>query len=155
MEENRCSIPMGMQFSVIYRSFRRQMDVLLAEHGLTGPQIGILGRLSYLESRSDEVNQRDVENAAHMSHAAVTDILKRLEAKGFIRITPSTLDKRSKCLRTTEKAKALHERIESLDRQVFDFLCHGMSISQRESFESAMSIMMKNATATKGSSEEE
>ena len=144
-------MPVGMQFSVIHRSFRRQMDVLLAEHDITGPQLGILGRLAYLETQSGEVNLRDVENAAHMSHAAVTDILKRLEVKGFIRVTQSALDRRSKCLHTTEKAKTLYESLDTLDKQVFDSLCQGMGDTQRETLEEAISIMLKNATAAKGS----
>ena len=151
MKENICKMPVGMQFSVINRSFRRQMEILLAEHGITGPQIGVLGRLSYLERQGVEVNQRDVEKAAHMSHAAVTDILKRLETKDFIRVTPSTLDKRSKCLHTTQKAKALYESLDTLDKQVFDSLCQGMDAREREALTSAMGIMLKNATATKGS----
>ena len=155
MEESRCKMPVGMQFSVIHRSFRRQMDVLLVEYGITGPQLGVLGRLSWLETQGAEVNQRDVENAAHMSHAAVTDILKRLEAKDLIRVTPSTLDRRSKCLHTTEKAKALYESLDTLDKQVFDCLCQGMDDTQRKTLEDAMSIMLKNATAKKGSTEEE
>ena len=155
MEESRCKMPVGMQFSVIHRSFRRQMDVLLAEHDITGPQLGILGRLAYLETQSGEVNLRDVENAAHMSHATVTDIIKRLEAKDFIDVTPSASDRRSKCLRTTGKARALYESIHTLDSQVFDCLCQGMDAPQREVLEDAMSIMLKNATAKKGSTEEE
>ena len=154
MEEENCRIPMGMCFSVIHHSFRCQMDELLQEHELTGPQLGLLGQLHHLENSGAEVNQRDVENAAHLSHTTVTEMLKRLEGKGFIVSRPSEKDKRSKCLQSTGKAKALHESIHQLDEKVFAMLCQGLTESQRTELETILRVMFKNALAMKGSMEE-
>ena len=155
MEDEISRLPMGMCFSVIHHSFRCRMDELLRERELTGPQLGLLGQLHHLEKLNTEVNQRDVENAAHLSHSTVTEMLKRLESKGFIVSGPSEKDKRSKCLHTTDKEKALHESIHQLDRKVFDRLCQDLSETQRAEFETILRVMFKNALAMKGSMEEE
>ena len=155
MEEENCKMPMGMCFSVIHHSFRCRMDELLREVELTGSQLGLLGQLHHLEKLGGEVNQRDVENAAHLSHTTVTEMLKRLESKGFIVSSPSERDKRSKCLHTTDKERALHESIHQLDEQVFERLCLDLTEQQRTELETIMRVMFKNAIAMKGSMEEE
>lgn len=155
MEDENSNVPMGMCFSVIHHSFRCQMDELLREYELTGPQLGLLGQLHHLEKLRREVNQRDVENAAHLSHTTVTEMLKRLEGKGFIVSHPSNKDKRSKCLHTADKAKALHESIHQLDEKVFDMLCRNLTDAQRMEAETILRMMFKNALAMKGSMEEE
>ena len=155
MEEENCKMPMGMCFSVIHHSFRCRMDELLREYELTGSQLGLIGQLHHLEKLGGEINQRDVENAAHLSHTTVTEMLKRLEGKGFIVSSPSERDKRSKCLHTTDKARALHESIHQLDEQVFERLCLDLTETQRAELETITRVMFKNAIAMKGSMEEE
>ena len=135
----------GMRFSVIHRVFRKRMDELLSEYELTGPQLCVLGQLSRLSAENGEVNQREIENAVHLSHASVTAMLQRLVSKGFIESCRSESDKRSKSLRLTDKAEALHESIFALDAQVFDSLCGGMSGAQREQMRELLDIMLRNA----------
>ena len=133
------------------------MDALLSEYDLTGPQLCVLGQLARLAADGTEVNQRDIENAVHLSHASVTAMLKRLEVKGFIESCRSEADKRSKCLRLTEKTETLHESIFALDAQVFDSLCVGMSDGQRNQMCELLNIMLSNAMlyGRKGNLEEE
>ena len=147
----------GMRFSVIHRVFRKRMDALLSEYELTGPQLCVLGQLSRLSAENGEVNQREIENAVHLSHASVTAMLQRLVSKGFIESCRSESDKRSKCLRLTGKAEALHDSIFALDAQVFDSLCDGMTEPQRELLRELLDIMLNNAMVSckKGSMEEE
>ena len=147
----------GMRFSVIHRVFRKRMDALLSEYDLTGPQLCVLGQLARLSEDGGEVNQRGVESAVHLSHASVTAMLQRLESKGFIESARSGVDKRSKCLRLTEKAEALHESIFALDTQVFDSLCEGMTQAQRGQMCELLNRMLNNAMLyeKKGSMEAE
>ena len=143
MDESR--LPVGMRFSIISRFYRRQMDELLREHELTGAQLGVLGRLHKLESCCKaEINQRELEGAAHLSHAAMTEILRRLKGKGFIESSSSRIDRRSKCLRTTEKAARFHEEIDRLDGQIFEELCLGLSEEQRAAIVPILDIMLCN-----------
>ena len=154
---NTEKISAGMRFSVIHRVFRKRMDAVLSEYDLTGPQLCVLGQLARLSADGGEVNQRDIENAVHLSHASVTAMLQRLEGKGFVVSARSDADKRSKCLRLTDKAEALHESIFALDAQVFDSLCEGMTQAQREQMCELLNMMLNNAVlyGKKGRLEEE
>ena len=148
-----CHLPVGLRFSILHRSFLKQLDRLLQEKGLTGVQFGVLGQLRRLEeSGQREINQRDLENAAHVTHPTMTEILKRLEKQGFVTCEPSARDRRFKSIRSTGKALALRCETEELDERVFRRLTQGLSESEIASLLSAMDKMIENAAccAAKG-----
>ena len=80
------SVPKGLRFAILQKTIRRQMDEYVRETGLTGTQVGVLGELGRLERESaDEVTQKALEAAAHVTHPTMTELLKKLEKKGFVR----------------------------------------------------------------------
>ena len=88
-------LPMGFRFSMLHRAFRRRMDAMLSEKDLTGVQFGVLGALDRLSHEGEtEISQRRLEEATRISHATMTDILRRLEKKDFIRCEQSSRDRR-------------------------------------------------------------
>ena len=112
-------LPYGMRFSILGRTFKRQLDQRLLEKDLTGVQLGVLKELERLEaSGAAEVNQRDLENASHVTHPTMTEILKRLERKGFIRCCQSSHDRRHKCIFSTEKARQLQQEMSYMDSAI-------------------------------------
>ncbi len=158
MEEFEEEMPVGMRFSIISRAIRRQMDELLRDYDLTGPQLGILGRLHYLEAHGkQEINQRDLEKATHLSHTTVTEMIKRLESKNFIKVVPSSIDRRSRCISSTGRADALHEGLDRCDKEAFERLCEGLTEEQIDSAMQTIDVMLANAIKIigKGSMEEE
>ena len=44
-----CEIPIGARFSILHRSFRRRIDELIGEQGLTGVQGFVLCELHRME----------------------------------------------------------------------------------------------------------
>ncbi len=55
-------MPIGLRFSLLHRSFKKQLDERLKEKELTGVQFGVLGQLDRLErSGQEEVYQKDLE----------------------------------------------------------------------------------------------
>ena len=146
-----CEMPMGLRFSIVSRAFKKRTDELLKEKELTGVQLGVLGQLRHLELTGlSEIRQRDLENAAHLGHPTMTEIIKRLEKKGFVECGVSPTDRRSKAIRSTPRAEALHLELEQVDRLVFDSLCQGMSPEDQQRLLSAMDLMLKNAFTTMG-----
>ena len=74
-------MPIGLRFSLLHRSFKKQLDEQLKEKELTGVQFGVLGQLGRLErSGQGEVYQKDLELATHVTHPTMTEIIKRLHA---------------------------------------------------------------------------
>ena len=82
-------LPIGLRFSLLHRSFKKQLDEQLKEKELTGVQFGVLGQLGRLErSGQGEVYQKDLELATHVTHPTMTEIVKRLE-KGDVPLDAS------------------------------------------------------------------
>lgn len=139
-------MPMGLRFSVISRSFKRQLDGLLKEKELTGVQFGVLGQLGRMEhGGSAGVTQRDLENASHVTHPTMTEILKRLEKKGFILCRPGESDRRCKLISSTEKARALDEELRTADERVFASLTVGLSEEETRELIRLTDVMLKNS----------
>lgn len=140
------NMPFGLRFSLLHRSFRRMMNARLSEEDLTGVQFGVLGELHRLEKSGwTEIKQRDLENASHVTHPTMTEIIKRLEKKGFICCRASLSDRRQKLISTTDKAHSLSQEIDRIDKEVFSRLCRGLSPAQVEEFLNTMNVMLKNA----------
>lgn len=139
-------MPYGLRFSIIGRTFKRQLDTQLVEKELTGVQLAVLKELGRLESSGiPEVNQRDLENASHVTHPTMTQILKRLERKGFISCCQSSLDRRSKRISSTNKALELRQELDELDEAIFNRLCQGLSEEQIALILPMTDIMLENA----------
>ena len=138
-----CEIPIGARFSILHRSFRRRIDELIGEQGLTGVQGFVLCELHRMEMAGlEEINQRDLERATHLSHPTLNEIIKRLEAKGFVSCRVSTRDRRSKCIVSAPMAGEVFRCMDSLDRTVFDELCRGLSEEQTAEFLNTTDIML-------------
>ena len=140
-----CDIPVGLRFSILHRSFMKQLDRLLQEKGLTGVQFGVLGQLRRLEAEGQEVNQRDLENATQVTHPTMTEIVKRLEKQGFVRCEPSVRDRRYKSIRSTERAASLSGETEKLDGRIFRELTQGLSEEEIRSLLAVTDKMLANA----------
>ena len=139
-------LPYGMRFSILGRAFKRQLDQRLLEKDLTGVQLGVLKELERLEDTGvAEVNQRDLENASHVTHPTMTEILKRLERKGFIRCCQSSLDRRHKCISSTEKARQLRQELSHMDSAILAQLSRGLSQQQLETLWEILDVMLDNA----------
>ena len=139
-------MPVGLRFSLLHRAFRRRMDELLSERDLTGVQFGVLGALVRLEKDGrTEISQSALEERTRVSHATMTELLKRLEKKEFLRCEQSPRDRRFKIIRPTEKAYALINELAELEDETFSWLCTGLSPEQVESMLSATDQMLRNA----------
>lgn len=141
-----CEMPMGMRFSIIARAFRGELDRRLREQELTGVQFAVLGQLMDLEREGlEEINQRCLERANHVTHPTMTEIIKRLEKKGYITCTPGKSDRRVKSVRSTDKARQLSDIIEQTDWEVAELLSRGLSPEQKLQLTEITGIMIENA----------
>ena len=119
-------MPIGIRFSLLHRSFKRQLDERLKEKELTGVQFGVLGQLGRLErTKQGEIFQKDLEAISHVTHPTMTEILKRLEKQGFISCHPGTKDR------------------------IFAKLCTGLSGEQISSLIAMTDVMIENAGCTR------
>lgn len=148
-------MPMGLRFSLLHRAFIKQLNERLQEQGLTGVQFGVLSQLRRLRrAGQEEINQRDLEEATHVTHPTMTEIVKRLEKQGFVKCAPSERDRRFKCIRPTEKAAALQQELDELDDSIFRELCRGLSADETAQLTDYIDRLLKNAWPCRGQQEE-
>ena len=138
-------VPVGFRFSVMHRAMKRQIDEYMKSEGLTGVQLFVLGELIQLEKSGTEVNQRHLEERSRVTHPTMTDILKRLEKKGYILCSRSETDRRNKCIASTDRALGLRQKLEEADELAFGRLCEGLSGEQIAQMDAITQIMAANA----------
>lgn len=142
----RHALPKGLRFAILQKTIRLQMDDYVRDLGLTGTQFGVLGALSRLEYEgSGEVTQKALEDAAHVTHPTMTELLKKIEKKGFVTCRTSSVDRRCKVIASTEKARALHQAIGEFDERVFAELCRGVSAEEVDALLRITDVMLENA----------
>ncbi len=142
------ALPLGVRFSLLHRAFKRKMDAMLSEKELTGVQFGVLASLVRLEREGkSEISQRELEQVSRVSHATMTELLKRLEKKGFIRSEQSSRDRRFKCLSATEKALGLEGEVAQLEQETFAWLTRGLNDAQISELLATTDVMLENAWA--------
>ena len=138
------TMPFGLKIAILNRAFRKRMDEKAAALGLTSVQLRVLGSISRLEEREEEVHQNDLERLEHVTHPAMTKLLQRLKAKGMIRCAPSARDRRYKQIHCTGRSAGIHRMILEQDAEVFDELCRGLSAQQREQLVDLVDLLLKS-----------
>lgn len=126
-------IPTGRRFAIIDRAFKYRLEKKAEQLGLTAVQLRVLGVLSRLEaSGAEEIHQRDLEQAEQVTHPTMTEMIKRLEKKGFVVCSTSTADRRFKRIRCTESSRYLYEELEKEEEKIAEELCQGLSATDRD-----------------------
>lgn len=126
-------MPFGLKIAIINREFRKRLDDKAGALGLTSVQLRVLGSISRLEAAGEtEIHQNDLECLEHVTHPAMTKMLQRLEAKGFVRCVPSARDKRFKKVTCTEQSAEIYKMILAQDAEVFQELCRTLSEEERQ-----------------------
>lgn len=138
------AMPFGLKIALLDRTFQKKMDERARALGLTSVQLRVLGSLSRLEAAGKgEIHQNDLERIQYVTHPAMTKLLQRLEAKGFVECLPGTRDRRYKRVTCTERSRGIHQLILEQDREVFEDLCRDLTPDQRQKFAELTDLLLK------------
>lgn len=139
------SMPFGLKMALLDRAFQKKMDERAGEMGLTAVQLRVLGSVSRLEAAGKtEIHQNDLERIQHVTHPAMTKLLGRLEAKGFVRCLPSAQDRRYKVVSCTERSAGIHKMILEQDHQVWEELCRPLTPQQTQELARLMDLVLED-----------
>lgn len=137
-------MPFGLKIAIINRAFRKKLDEKAEAMGLTSVQLRVLGSISRLEAAGEtEIHQNDLERLEHVSHPAMTKLLQRLEAKGFIRCVGSAKDRRYKKITCTEQSAGIHHMILAQDQEVFEEICRNLTQTQKQELSLLADLLLK------------
>jgi len=118
-------------------SWQRHIRAALAPHDLTHVQYVLLASLTWMD-RTNPVSQRDLAQHAELDVMMTSQVLRALEAKGYIHREPHPDDGRAMALHPTargiELANVATRDVESADTAYFDAL----TLTERESLLAAL-----------------
>lgn len=121
----------GHYFKTLHFIMEQIMNRQMEELDLTASQGHIIG---FLGHRPEAPCARDMEVFFDLSHATVSGLLSRMEAKGFVEIRPDEKDRRVKRIYLLEKGRACSERIEECVRDNETRMVEGFTPQEQELF---------------------
>ncbi|MBR3767146.1 MAG: MarR family transcriptional regulator [Clostridia bacterium] len=99
----------GPLIKLLNKEFEQLHSEKAKSMGLTPAQLFVLHYIA--KNRCDGICHRDIEKQFDLSHATVSGIISRLEAKGFITCSSSENDRRFKNIDITQKAKCCEDEM--------------------------------------------
>lgn len=101
--------------------------------------------IRYLAQRKDEdVFQKDLEEFFSVRRSTMSNIVLRMEQKGFLTREPVASDRRLKKLVLTEKGENLHAMMESIVFQMEEKLTAGFSEEEKETLFRLLEKLRRN-----------
>lgn len=116
--------------------------------GLTITQVLVLKCL--LRQDGEPVYAVDLHRRLGTSKAALSAALKNLHEQGFLDITSCPGDDRKKQIRPTDKALALHDRIEQQLTALEQRACRGLTAEQMDTMRLCLEKMLQTPNGPEG-----
>lgn len=120
-------------------------DQEMRPYGVTHSQWTTLAQLSRSTTRS--MTQADLAQLLGVGRVAVSRMIDRLEANGFVTRCTGTEDRRVNLISLTSRADDILERMTKVSRRLNRLLQDGLSQEQIDGMEHALATMKRNARA--------
>lgn len=120
----------GPLIRMLENAIEQKMNNDVSQMELTSAQMFTLHFLCKNEKK--EICQKDIEAFFALSHATVSGIISRLEAKGFLESVSAEDDRRKKLIRATEKAKKYDSAMAERINETEDLLLKNFSGQEKE-----------------------
>jgi len=144
--EEKDNIPPGRYVGMVSNLLRRQIDKTFAEYPCSGAENGVIsfivGSLKDVPER--DIFQKNVEAEFNLRSPTASEMIKNLEAKGFLVRESIEGDARKKKLIPTEKALEHFEQIGKGLHQVEEILCKDLTQEEIETYKSISRKMLEN-----------
>ena len=115
----------GLALWHVTNAWQRQIRTVLVRHELTHVQFVLLSSLTWMD-RSDPITQRMLAEFAGTDVMMTSQVIRALEAKGYVTRNPHPADKRAVTVAPTPEGIALANRanvdVEAADRNYFGSL---------------------------------
>lgn len=116
----------GLLFIRVYNKWHSTITQELKKLGITHPQFVVLTSLNFLSQSNDNVSQVNISKMADMDVMSVSQIIKGLEKKDFIKRIPNPNDSRANAVTLLPKGQEIVEIalpiVENIDDNFFSVL---------------------------------
>ncbi|MDR1242957.1 MAG: MarR family transcriptional regulator [Deltaproteobacteria bacterium] len=118
----------GLIFIRVYNKWHAAIKNALRKIGITHPQFVVMTVLNFLEQSEEFVSQARIAKMADMDVMSVSQIIRGLEAGGYLARTPNPKDTRANAIRLLEKGREAVRLalplVEQIDDDFFGALLH-------------------------------
>ena len=122
----------GSQIKVLSNLIRREIDTCVCGKSTDEPTGNNMFIIRYLAQRKNEdVFQKDLEEFFSVRRSTMSNIVLRMEQKGFLIRQPVSCDRRLKKLILTKKGENRHAMMESIVLQTEEKLTLGFSEEEK------------------------
>lgn len=133
----------------IVRAFINKQDVDIPENIFPSPtQFQIIECI--LESKNQEINQKDLESILNLRRATISGVLQTMEKSNLIKRITNENDIRTKKIILNEKTKELFERKRKIIENTEKKIVRNISQEDLETFLKVLNIMKENVKEEEG-----
>lgn len=133
----------------IVRTFINNKDVTIPENIFPSPtQFQIIECI--IESKDQEINQKDLEKRLNLSRATISGVLQTMEKKNLIKRVTNKEDVRTKKITLNEKTKKIFEKKRKTIEHTEKELIKNISKEDLETFLKVLNIMKENIKMEEG-----
>ena len=133
----------------IVRTFLNNKDVDIPENIFPSPtQFQIIECI--LESKDQEINQKELENILNLRRATISGVLQTMEKSGLIKRVTNKNDIRTKKIILNEKTKKIFERKRKAIKNTEKKIIKNISKEDLETFLKVLNIMKENIKEEEG-----
>lgn len=123
---------------------KKEQQLLKRGIDITKSQGAVIGFVFFNNANKTEVYQKDIEKQFNLRRPSATNLISRLEEKGYLKRSKDELDGRSKKLTVTEKGLSLIDVIKENVTRLEKKATKGLSKKEIDSFYSVIDKMMNN-----------
>ena len=136
---------LGPMLKLLNKEFEHLHTEKAKSMGLTPAQLFVLHYIA--KHQGERICNRDIEKQFELTHATVSGIISRLEAKGFIDCNEDNNDRRFKMISITEKAMACEDEMKRHIDHYEKQLVNGFSETEKEQLVSYIKRLLGNVGA--------
>lgn len=130
---------LSMDSSILYRCNQKHFDKVLAEYDLGYTLMLLL--MQIYEKENISMNELAVSGA--YDKGTITKAIQKLESIGYVKITSSEEDKRSKLLSTTSKAQQIMPKLYQLKADWISYVCQDLTSEQIDIYMQAQNSIVE------------
>lgn len=132
----------GLYFKFINHKIESRMNCHLKKNDLTFSQFQVMAFLAH--NCECDISQKKICDFLKVKHTSIIDVLKRLEAKGFIQRKTNSLNARSNCVTLTESGKKLMNEMKLERQYVNDLIYKDFTEEEKTQLERLLQKVLEN-----------
>ena len=146
---------------LVFKRFGHQIHLMVQKEAkrcgiefMGGPQGQVVRFLDNREKNQDLVLIKDIEQELNITKSVASNLVKRMVQNGLVELEASTVDKRAKFVRLTDKARSQMQLVKAFFERIDKQLVEDFDEDELLIFEKVLAQLQENIKRIGGDNEE-